>query len=254
MVIFQPGLASENHWFFNNDGLLTDVKKPDGTLLKHFEYDENDNVVLAQFFGMNPNSFTFVYDANNHITSVNGKPLTFDTATGKYTEDYENPVVGAEYDFFDRYEYNVDANGRLVSEFAYYLSSDGNYDSDGAHSNFDSNGNAVSLWSHGGESGTGFTYDDHPNPLGPATAHITRALAVTQFGDYYGKFMSGLIASSHNAVSQHYAPEDPESHTFTYIYNANGLPQSSNVQSYYLGDLESDTAYAQYYYQGEILP
>ncbi|WP_290842074.1 hypothetical protein [Flavobacterium sp.] len=253
MAVFNPGATNETHWKFDDDGILTDITSANGTVLKHFEYDSQGRLTQANFFGTTPENFVFTYDSNNRIASVNGMVFTYNTTSGTYIQDFEDPIVGAEFDYFDRYEFNVDASGRLVSEVGIYLSSDGNYDTAGANAAYQ-NANTVSLWSYGGDSSEGYTYDSHNNPLKAATDAIRRAFAVTHFGSYHDKFLGGMYSSGNNPVTQHYASEDPESHEFEYEYNANGLPFSCVLKNFYLGNPDGQAQYINYYYQGDVQP
>lgn len=244
-VDFFPGLSIERRWIFNTDGLLEEITKSDGTLVQNFTYDNNNRLINSTVFndsGTNQ-TYTFTYDNNDFVNSVNGETVNYDAGLDAY-------YIG-----------NLPQNYRLTKINSEKLLVYGKT----AYQDFDDNGNPYEvIWDEiivsysnnnlmnysPNDSCNSFTYDNEINPLRNAILPICRAFSFIENSSW----VDGLYSSFNNPLSQNYCSEDPESKVYHYTYNADNLPLTQTRDDYYLGVYENTISSAKYYYQGDVLP
>ncbi|MBD3583321.1 RHS repeat domain-containing protein [Flavobacterium selenitireducens] len=253
-VVFYPENANTSQvWDFDQQGFLMSISKPDGTILQNFSYDAGHNLTSTTYMGV---TYEFSYDAQDRLSSVNGLAVSFDEATNTYAAILGEPDPTSEDPIPHRREWHMDSSMLLKTEVDHFTWVLGEGTDMRSLVTYDATGNLKSMSDLDMIYG-GFTHDSHTNPLRHATLPITRAMSLLLQGwspDFRLKFISSLHNSTNNILSEVHNPEDPESSEFEYLYNANGLPQSSIAKSYYLGNFEGQTQLAQYYYQGDTLP
>lgn len=244
-VDFFPGLSIERRWIFNSDGLLEEITKSDGTSVQEFTYDNNNRLINSTIFndsGTNQ-TYTFTYDNNDFVNSVNGETVNYDAGLEAY-------YVG-----------NLPQNYRLTKINSEKLLVYGKT----AYQDFDDNGNPYEIiWDEiivnysnnnlmsysPNDRCNSFTYDNEINPLRNAILPICRAFSFIE----NSRWVDGLYFSANNPLSQNYCSEDPESVVYHYTYNADNLPLTQTRDDYYLGVYENTISSAKYYYQGDVLP
>lgn len=88
-VVFYRNSPNERHWIITN-GLLTKITKADGTLVEQFMYDSQGRIVSDTEYtnGIDGESTTVTYNADNTIASVDGLPYTYNAATRTYAYSY----------------------------------------------------------------------------------------------------------------------------------------------------------------------
>lgn len=253
-VVFYPENANAKQiWDFEERGLLATISTPNGAILQRFIYDTYYNLVSATYLG---ETYNFSYNAQNRLTSVNGLAVFFDAASNRYVAELGTPDPTTEDPVPHKREWQLNASGLLETEVDYITWVMGDETDTRLLVTYDANENLKTV-SDLDMAYAAFTHDSNTNPLRHATMPITRAMGLLTQGwssNARLKFISSLHNSANNILSEVHNPEDPESSKFEYIYNANGLPQSSISKSYYLGNFESQTQFAHYYYQGDTLP
>ena len=257
-VIFYPGTTYERVWFFYPDGLLKKITNPNGTILKDFIYDSHKNLITSHTYSSNGNStYIFTYDSSNHITSVNGRAVTYNAVTNQYIFQYQpifsnDPECPTCFDYADRTEITLNSDLLITDERTYYHSSDGDYSYGGMFAGYSDNNMAyVSGWTD--PSGPSYSHDSKINPLKPALIPVCRAMALAN-GSYSEKFAIGEYNSINNVIRNDYGVGDPESEEYIIEYNSNDLPFRTTHKSYYHQTLESIRISALYYYQGDVIP
>jgi hypothetical protein len=85
-VVFYRNSSKENHWNFNNNGLLDNISQPNGTLIEKFKYDANNNVIedIKYTNGVAVVTYNIIYNSNNIITKINNITYDYDVTTNKY--------------------------------------------------------------------------------------------------------------------------------------------------------------------------
>lgn len=85
-VVFYRNAPNENHWNFNNNGLLDNISKPDGTLIEKFIYDANNNVIQDDKYdnGILNMTYNIIYNSNNIITKINNVDYNYNASENKY--------------------------------------------------------------------------------------------------------------------------------------------------------------------------
>ncbi|MGC4040364.1 MAG: hypothetical protein QM710_06155 [Flavobacterium sp.] len=88
-VIFYKNSANEKHWNFS-DGLLRNITLADGTIVEEFVYDNQNRVVsdIKYANGIDGESTSVTYNADNTIKSIDGLPYTYNAATRTYAYSY----------------------------------------------------------------------------------------------------------------------------------------------------------------------
>jgi len=246
-VIIGPGASNERQWFFYPNGLLWQIRKPDGTIQQTFQYDASNRLIAS--IGVSGIPYYFTYDNQNRITSMglqtNTQPVSFDNATNTY-------ILGTDPIYHTEIVVNPDL--LITSEKMYYQDID-NPDTpailEGAYLGR-VNGNMVYV-SSGGDSYSTHTFDDKINPFKQALLPICRALGLYGFGDLNKKFANPNYNSINNLLSLSYDIGDPESSSYVYEFNTNQLPIKQTEYFYYLGVLEGTRVNILYYYQGDII-
>ncbi|MCF6130927.1 hypothetical protein [Flavobacterium wongokense] len=243
-VDFYPGTPNEKQWIFNNEGILTEIVKADGTLVQDFIYDNNNRLIGSTVYhdDSTTEGHTFTYDSNDFLTSVDGENIHYDNSlqayyTGNLNSYYRLTKINSDKLLLEGRTIQVDNdesgfNETIWSEMLVYYS-----------------GNNVTSY-HPNESCNYLTYDSNVNPLRNATLSICRAFSFVQ----YSNWVDGQFNSTNNVLTHSYCAEDPESSVYHYTYNSNNLPQIQTSDSYYHGVFESTMTSIKYYYQGDLLP
>lgn len=245
-VIFNPGGGeSENHWSFYENGLLKDIKKPDGTILESFIYDENNNL-LSNIInnGSTTTTHTFTYDNDGHMASVNGIPIIYNAAENAYIK---TQVGGDTYT--DTYYLNEDQ--LLIRQESRIDTSEGVTMAWTDYGGFFNNGDLTFYFeSPIGEAG--YHYFTHTNPLKATLLPILRTTFIID--SFRQKWYRGVYSSDHNVDSETYDSEGGESTQFAYEFNTIGLPISLTHNNYSFGNFEGSITATLYYYQGDVIP
>ncbi|RTY90939.1 hypothetical protein [Flavobacterium sp. GT3R68] len=248
LVRFYPDSAYERNWIFNENGLLKDIKKQDGTVLEHFTYDANGNLLSNSIYsdGAATITHTFTYDNNGHVTSANGIPVSYDPAENAYIK---NIVSGSEN---YTYTYSLNAERLLIRQGYYGVNQDGTEQGEWYVGNF-TNGNLTGYYDGGAGDGD-YQYDTKINPFKTALLPIVRTIFITK--NYVGpaNWSIGEYSSNNNVLLNGYDSEGPEDTVYEYEYNTNNLPVKCISNNYYMGNLEGSGTHSLYYYQGDIIP
>lgn len=244
-VDFYPGSISEKRWYFNSNGLLEHIARPDGMVIQYFVYDSNNRLASSNVFnddGSNTN-YTFSYDNNGFLTAMNSQNLQYDVPSSTY-------YFGDLNTSFIKFKINSDK--LLTSSTVGYMDEvePGQFEETTWYSVGISYTNNNILGFYPGEHCNSLTYDNKTNPLRQATLAICRAFSFVS----ESRWPFDYCISANNVLTHAYCPEDPESEVYHYTYNANNLPVEQTHDSYYFGTLEDTTVSAKYYYQGEVLP
>jgi hypothetical protein len=251
-VVFFPGQTYEKRLYFYPNGLLKRVANRFGATYQTYIYDSNKNLINV----ISSTPYTFTYDASNHLTSCNGKPVVYDALNNKYIFYYD-PIVSNDpecpecFDYPQQREITLNNELLLDSDHTYYTASYGDYMLHGIIAGYSgSNMSYVSNWTD--PSGPSYSHDNKLNPLKAAFLPVCRALSISTM-NYNDRYLTGEFCSANNVIGNDYGGFDPESATYEITYNANNLPVSSIVRSYGNGNLESTRLFAQYFYQTSAL-
>jgi len=263
-VILFPETSREKHWNFNENGLLKEITKPDGTIEVNYVYDKNNNVIEINY--LNNNSITekslFTYDTNNYLTSNGISTYTYDATTNSYIN--HNSVVGPDENVY-YYDYTYYLNEErlplsVVTNF-YPNNEDISYDYfiRTTRQKFE-NGNVVSVTPNDSDLMNEYIYeyDNTNNPLKNALLPISRVNFIPFDFEYsiiplYPQ-VSPFLFSKNNVLTSvgHSVYESDEGiintpAKYIYIYNSNNLPISMQYEY-------QSSPMLKYYYQGDVIP
>lgn len=249
LVIVYPNTTAEQHWSFNGNGLLKDIKKADGTVLQQFFYDANNNLVSNSIYsnGAATTTNTFTYDNDGHVASANGIPVTYNSTENAYVKN----VIYGDENFSYTYYLNTE---QLLTRQAYQMVSPDGPESGEDYVSHLLNGNLI--WYYDGDASTGdYQYDTKINPFKTALLPIVRAVFITGSNVFpTTNWCIGEYSSDNNVHSNGYDSEGVEDTTYDYEFNANNLPIKRISNNYYLGNLEGSATHTLYYYQGDVIP
>lgn len=244
-IDFFPGLTFERRWVFNTDGLLKEITKSDGTIVQDFIYDNNNRLINSTVFNDNGfnQTYTFTYDNNNFVNSVNGETVNYNVGLDSYyvgnlSQNYRLTKINSDKLLvYGKTSYqDFDENGNPFEIIWNEITV--NY----------TNNNLMSYWPN--DSCNFFTYDSQTNPLRNAILPICRAFSFIE----NSRWVDGLYFSPNNPLSHEYCSEDPESEVYNYTYNTDNLPLIQTRDNYYQGVYENTITSAKYYYQGDVIP
>lgn len=244
-IDFFPGLTFERRWVFNTDGLLKEITKSDGTIVQDFIYDNNNRLINSTVFNDNGfnQTYTFTYDNNNFVNSVNGETVNYNVGLDSYyvgnlSQNYRLTKINSDKLLvYGKTSYqDFDENGNPFETIWNEITV--NY----------TNNNLMSYWPN--DSCNFFTYDSQTNPLRNAILPICRAFSFIE----NSRWVDGLYFSPNNPLSHEYCSEDPESEVYNYTYNTDNLPLIQTRDNYYQGVYENTITSAKYYYQGDVIP
>jgi hypothetical protein len=244
-IDFFPGLTFERRWVFNTDGLLKEITKSDGTIVQDFIYDNNNRLINSTVFNDNGfnQTYTFTYDNNNFVNSVNGETVNYNVGLDSYyvgnlSQNYKLTKINSDKLLvYGKTSYqDFDENGNPFEIIWNEITV--NY----------TNNNLMSYWPN--DSCNFFTYDSQTNPLRNAILPICRAFSFIE----NSRWVDGLYFSPNNPLSHDYCSEDPESEVYNYTYNTDNLPLIQTRDNYYQGVYENTITSAKYYYQGDVIP
>ncbi|HRG17877.1 MAG TPA: hypothetical protein PLP39_02195 [Flavobacterium lutivivi] len=243
-VDFYSGTSFETRWIFNTDGLLSQINKADGTIVQDFIYDDQNRLTSStKYNSPSPNQvYTFTYDANGFVATVNGVTVNYDSTldayyTGILNQNYRLTKINNEKLITNAKTVFVEIEDGETIETEWYL----------INVNY-LNNNITSYFPD--ESCNYLTHDEKINPLRNATLAICRAFSFIENSPW----INGYYNSANNVLSHSHCLEDPESYQFHYTYNVNNMPITQTRDDYYLGEYESTISSANYYYQGDTLP
>lgn len=260
-VIFYTGTPYEKHWNFNDQGLLTEVRKANGILEADYFYDSNNNLITSHYYYyhylsgevIQTNTFNFGY-TNNILSSYNGQPVTYNSNNNTYnlTLDYsnseinqlvENKIYLTEDGFF-RYKTETFIPFNIDYSYDFHIRTLGNTFL---------NGNIIQVASEDVMFGLAYyTFDNKPNPFKNALKPILKAdfLKYTEeiMPLYTIPYVSPMFASNNNVISSFasdgYDNEIETPSVFTYTYNEMNYPKT----------MTSFVGTIYYYYQGDTIP
>ncbi|MCZ8143936.1 hypothetical protein [Flavobacterium sp.] len=86
VVLFRNS-PQELHWKFNTDGQLTEATNGQNQVVERYTYNNLNQITRVGLFtnGTETNSYTFTYDTNGIVASINGNAVVHNTATNTYT-------------------------------------------------------------------------------------------------------------------------------------------------------------------------
>jgi hypothetical protein len=245
-VIFDPGTTYEVRHFFYNNGLVRKLTKADGTVLKDFTYNSNNDMVLMHYYvGNQVYTTTYTYDSAHHVTTIGGFPYTYDAINNRYYDTYTpGPSTPPDPECPTCYSGLISREIRLSNEFLAIRDISISQDFDGTQTyDFYENGiiagysgnNNLSLsglwdnpsWSH-------FVHDNKINPLKAAFLPLLRADAAGG-GNLFGR--KSEYCSGNNVTAVTYETGDPERDEYIIEYNAMNLPKKTIHNSYYFNPL-----------------
>jgi YD repeat-containing protein len=234
-VVFNLGSSFfEKHYNFYENGLLKDIRKPDGTLLREFIYDDQQRVITCNTaFG----TVTFSYDNQDHITAINGEPLYFYQGSGSTPDMYStDPDITDDNILFSYYKVNDDLT--LMSKYTNYMSDPEQMSVTGElYAVFNSEGNVQNLYD-GNMGERTYRYLTIPNPMRAACMPASRvayflAGGSTLFED--ALLESQFMSTNLDVIQGYYLGEDPESVQHLFELNDAGLPTKRHDRPCYLG-------------------
>lgn len=248
-VIFNVSSSSSNqrHWNFNDSGLLYQITDGDQIVLQTFSYDSNGRVINSTLY--NPNGthtdFSFAYNDDGSVYSLNNVALNFDTTLGAYyfgdlNSNYRifklNPEGLLTYSKSGGVE--IDETGTIP--YTVSQASAGYADS-----------NLKSMSFQNGTTFNGFEHDTHLNPLRNGTLAVFKAFAVTGYDD---QWLNSFAVSKNNVIRKDYPSEYYIHEEYVYDFNSEGMPVSATMNFYEMNHLDFTNTAILYYYQGDVLP
>lgn len=258
-VIFYTGTPYEKQWNFNEQGLLTEVRKADGTLESDYFYDTNNNLISSHYYHyfngivIQTDTLNFGY-TNNILSSYNGQPVTYNSNNNTFslTLDYSNSEINQLVE--NTIHLTEDGLFRHKTETFIPFNIDYSYD---FHirtlGNTFLNGNIIEVSSEDVMFGLAYyAFDNKPNPFKNALKPILKV----DFLKYTEEIMplhtipyvSPMFASNNNVVSSYasdgYDNEIETPSVFTYTYNELNYPKT----------MTSFVGTIYYYYQGDTIP
>ena len=252
-MITDSGTAGERHWNFNTDGLIANVQNNVGTVIAVFTYDDNNNLLTADFssgffYSMPAQSHNFTYDGTNHIATINGYDMYYFPGTNSY-RNTTDPINYSEWNLHpngllkseNRKAYNI--NEILVTEY-------------GTSTSLDEFENVIARV----DTQYGNVYPKYwkhlliANPLQQAFLPLCKGMAVRNFGESSRKFADAQYYSANCHSEFSYSWEDPESSKISYELNAFNQPVKQFETFFYLGVEEVTALRTLYYYEGYVIP
>jgi len=251
-IIFYPETPHEQHYNFNTQGYLSDIRKSDGTMEQEFVYDVNNNLIESIRYNSAglPTSFTITYDANNRMTQAGTMVLTYDPSFTRYIYD---PEYTNEYEYLDYTHYDLTEEGLLNSQKSYFVAVDVENYMDQPYQCYYNNGNLIRLALDNFNHSRRWEYVYFTNPLKNAMLPILKTMGIVD-NSYSSAYLRPDFCSSQLVSSVRYELEDPESSQFIYQFNANNLPIKKSERMYYFNTLEMVRTAALYYYAGDEIP
>ena len=248
-VIVGLGTDFEMNYNIGGNGFIESIQTNSSSSYT-FTYDANGNVISVQRLFPTA-TFTFTYDANNRITSVNAMPVAFNVSTQTYTLDY---ALTDPNEYLDYTEFKMNDQMLLMEEKNFYFSVEGNYSDVGTTAGYAS-GNLTGYYDGSSPSSLNYENVGVINPLKAAMLPALRALCLVEFGQPSRKLMDAFYYSQDIISGLEYSLEDPESFQFLYQLKPNGQVWKRTDKFFYLGALESVTSnFVIYYYEGDTIP
>lgn len=235
----------EKHWNFNENGLLSEITKADGTVLQTFSYNNTGQLVSSVIYNStSPNqTYTFTYDATGNVSSYNGTTISYDNATDSY---YTGDLSGSNRVF------KINAEGlptygqteTIVMEEAPISYYSGLFYANYSNNNLTGvNLNNITLNS--------YVFDTAINPLRSATLAAFKAFGATHTNTGW---LNPFAVSANNVIRKNYPQEYYIHEEFEYTFNENNLPVSATLKFYSNNVLDFSYETTKYYYQGDTIP
>jgi hypothetical protein len=261
-LIYYPGKSNEVHWHFNSKGLLEKKTKPDGTLIQSFEYSAQNNLISSTDYenGVAKTTDRYTYDAQNHITSFRGFPVTYDALENSYTLKYGEP----DSENLENYKMEIELNSEGLFKRAknFYSVELGFIYTITSPIYGSTSDNNLSGFSDNGISGYSCLYDNKINPIKESVLAICK-VAIFYIDIYSSEHALGQLPklwilpqcySNNNVIrTTHVGDFEPEwvdnPTLYDYKFNDLNLPVSRTKSSYGTSEIE-----ILYYYQGDIIP
>jgi hypothetical protein len=254
VIVFPGWGADEQHWNFNEAGLLTDIRNQQGDIIRDFTYDAQNNLILAHNydpFSLVPSLLEFTYDSENHITSVNGIAYTYEPDANSYYKG--NPE--------DYFRYYLNSEGVLDHEIHHYYDSSNDIyiDKNGVSYNYFSQDHnlgsslepqsgSINGWIHNNATAPG------ANPLKYAMLSIMKAVPLGTFGSNGAKWLDGSFYSELLVLKENHQG-DPEASAFVHEINTLNLPVQTTLRNYFYNEPDGQPIVLKlYYYQGDVIP
>ena len=242
-VVFFVGQSNEVHWYFNSNGLLSEIKSPDGTLLEKFDYDFNNNVIKDTKYGNGAGVYEITYNSNNLITSINGQNCSFDNSTRTYSFALDISPVGEGNGTCMVNDDKLAINSTFVNSISHEFVTEIGYQ----------NGNMVA-YDYTVNNGPGsehrmFNHGGISNPLKDAALPVFRLKSLID-----PSFFIEGISSVTMVENVTFGNANPYYFNYGFLIHDDGRPEQQDREIYNGSELEFFYTFAQYYYQGQILP
>jgi YD repeat-containing protein len=239
-VDFFPNTSNERRWNFNQSGFLTSITKADGTLVERYVYDSNGNVIeLITNENGNEASFVIQYDSNGIISKINTTDYSFNSNTRTYS--YTN---GDEY-----FSCTINDDGLftnlIIGNSSAQNTFENNYQAtyqNGNITNFSNNGTTVETLSKTFQNST---------VKNPMLNGIKAVLKVKSLLD--PTFFADGVSSK--MIAENVALNNQNKHIEAgLLINRNDNVESVTWQYFEGNTYVSAQTFAQFYYQGDVLP
>lgn len=238
-VIFYRNSSNENHWNFNNRGLLDKITEPDGTLIETFEYDSNNNVTKDTKYtnGVVSMTYNITYNSNNIITKINLTDYNYDANANKYSYSNSSQTFSCQLN-----ESKLATNYSLIennpsgnTEVNYLM----NYTSGNMNSFEKINNSVVAEFKE-------FTYGSTTvggNPLLNATLPVLKVKSLIE-----PDFFSNAVSSKLPIETVSFGSTNPEIQNYGWLVNKDGRLSMQSVEVFNSNSLVDSYIYADYYY------
>ncbi|MBS1535767.1 MAG: hypothetical protein JST78_11870 [Bacteroidetes bacterium] len=265
-VVIWPGIQyAEKHFYFYPNGLIKKITEPNGTLVKDFVYDGNQDLIIMHYnYGGTIYTSTFAYDSSHRVTSINGYPVGYDAVQNRYVISYtptpappDDPECPGCYD--DLIEHSINLSDEYLATYDYFTYEEYfpgetpyRYYEHGIYAGYSSAHNMTFNGNWTDPSNGLYSHDQKVNPLKAAMLPLLRALAANGY-DSSTRMADPMFHSANNVIYLD-TQVDQETEQYVFEFNAYDLPKKSTANSYYHGNFESSHVKALYYYQGDVIP
>ncbi|MBR9914862.1 MAG: hypothetical protein GYB32_08550 [Algicola sp.] len=276
---FDPTIIAEYH-ILNSEGNPTNRYKFDSngrfkelqTFDKHYYFTFNDaqqltNLTTTTSNGTLISSEDIIYDANNRVIQIGDRNFEFYESDNYYieTETYsiDGPYLYEDFngDTIEEYEINYFKyslyDGNPIVQLCYYYGGEqtntntGEESEWGYCSDFEANQYTNNIENICSDTDcVDFWHDSNTNPLYGTTNLIDIYGFIRMFGEQPSKL--DILISANNLTGINYS--DPSQINFLYTYNDYNLPYTVIRQYQDELGIGSESDYAIYYYQGDIIP
>jgi hypothetical protein len=239
-VAFFPNTPNERQWNFNQDGFLISITKADGTIVERYLYDSNNKVteIITNENGTEA-SFVIQYDSNGTISKINTTDYSFNSNTRTYSytngDNYFSCTINDDGFFTNLIIGNSSAQNTFENNYQ------ANYQN-GSITNFSNNGTNVETLTKTFQNST---------VKNPMFAGIKAVLKVKSLLD--PTFFADGVSSK--MIVENIALENQDKHIEAgLLLNRNNDVESVTWQFFEGNNFEDAQTFAQFYYQGAVLP